>query len=87
MLFSVQLVEAFGFMFFSFIHETLDFLLESFADTTSTPKKKKKKQMNTSMRHPIIACTRQLLAMMTSALILLVSSLVRFVACRLSMAR
>jgi hypothetical protein len=47
MLFSVQLVEAFGFMFFSFIHETLDFLLESFADTTSTPKKKKEKEKET----------------------------------------
>jgi hypothetical protein len=48
MLFSVQLVGAFGFMFFSFIHETLDFLLESFADTTSTPKKKKKKKKKPS---------------------------------------
>jgi hypothetical protein len=45
MLFSVQLVEAFGFMFFSFIHETLDFLLESFADTTSTQKRKRKNKL------------------------------------------
>jgi hypothetical protein len=51
MLFSVQLVEAFGFMFFSFIHETLDFLLESFADTTSTPKKKKKKEERNEYFH------------------------------------
>jgi len=63
------------FFFYSWNTRLFTWILCGYDFHTKKKKKKKKKEMNTSMRHPIIACTRQLLAMMTSALILLVSSL------------